>query len=100
MANTPNLPTQADLLQRWGGKDIVDLPKPAAVIDRAIVRRHCERMNNTIRTLGVEFRAHVKTHKVGVLYPDKAALYQCRESWEVEKLTPHLDSRNRQIATG
>ncbi|KAJ5975945.1 hypothetical protein N7481_009652 [Penicillium waksmanii] len=63
MATTPALPTQVDLLQRWGGEDIADLPKPAAVIDRAIVRRHCERMNNTIRTLGVEFRAHVKTHK-------------------------------------
>ncbi|KAJ5391535.1 hypothetical protein N7509_007025 [Penicillium cosmopolitanum] len=36
MATTPTLPTQADLLQRWGGRDIADLPKPAAVIDRAI----------------------------------------------------------------
>ncbi|KAK5796166.1 hypothetical protein VI817_005451 [Penicillium citrinum] len=63
MATTSALPTQVELLQRWGGKDIADLPKPAAVIDRAIVRRHCERMKNTIRSLGVEFRAHVKTHK-------------------------------------
>ena len=64
MATTPAVPTQVELLQRWGGKDIADLPKPAAVIDRAIVRRHCERMKKTIRSLGVRFRAHVKTHKV------------------------------------
>lgn len=64
MAAALPLPTQLELLQQWGGKDIADLPKPAAVIDRAIVRRHCERMKNTIKSLGVEFRAHVKTHKV------------------------------------
>ncbi|KAJ5082655.1 hypothetical protein N7532_011698 [Penicillium argentinense] len=62
-SNAFALPSQPELLQRWAGEDIADLPKPAAVIDRAIVRRNCERMNRTIKTLGVEFRAHVKTHK-------------------------------------
>jgi D-serine deaminase-like pyridoxal phosphate-dependent protein len=88
MATVSTLPTQVELLQRWGGKDIADLPKPAAVIDRAIVRGHCERMNNTIRTLGVEFRAHVKTHKVSVFYPDETALAAMQRKLENKKLTP------------
>jgi D-serine deaminase-like pyridoxal phosphate-dependent protein len=58
------LPSQGELFQRWIGKDIADVPKPAAVLDRAIIRRHCERMKNTVQALGVGFRAHVKTHKV------------------------------------
>lgn len=59
------LPTKSDLTQFYVGKDIADVPKPAAVLDRAIIRRHCERMKRTVKTLSVGFRAHVKTHKVG-----------------------------------
>jgi D-serine deaminase-like pyridoxal phosphate-dependent protein len=58
------LPSQGELFQRWIGKDVADIPKPAAVLDRAIIRRHCERMKKTVKALGVGFRAHVKTHKV------------------------------------
>ncbi|KAJ5166832.1 uncharacterized protein N7482_005613 [Penicillium canariense] len=57
------LPSQGELFQRWIGKDIADVPKPAAVLDRAIIRRHCNRMKKTVQALGVGFRAHVKTHK-------------------------------------
>jgi D-serine deaminase-like pyridoxal phosphate-dependent protein len=45
-------------------------------------------MNNTIRTLGVEFRAHVKTHKVSVFYPDETALAAMQRKLENKKLTP------------
>ena len=37
---------------------------PAAVLDRAVVKRHCSRMLEACRALGVGFRPHVKTHKV------------------------------------
>ncbi|KAJ5331309.1 hypothetical protein N7476_001092 [Penicillium atrosanguineum] len=57
------LPSKTDLAQFWVGKDMTDVPKPAAVLDRAIIRRHCQRMKNTIKALNVGFRAHVKTHK-------------------------------------
>ncbi|CEO58844.1 hypothetical protein PMG11_03544 [Penicillium brasilianum] len=57
------LPSQGELFRRWIGKDVADVPKPAAVLDRAIIRRHCERMKKTVKALGVGFRAHVKTHK-------------------------------------
>lgn len=46
------------------GKDIGSLPKPAAILDVAKARRHCKNMLDAIKWLGVDFRAHVKTHKV------------------------------------
>jgi D-serine deaminase-like pyridoxal phosphate-dependent protein len=52
------------LQQFYIGKDIKDVPKPAAILDVAIIRRHCETMLQTVKTLNVGFRAHVKTHKV------------------------------------
>ncbi|KGO72774.1 Alanine racemase, N-terminal [Penicillium italicum] len=56
-------PSQEDLQQFYIGKDIGDVPKPAAVLDVAIIRRHCETMLRTIKTLDVGFRVHVKSHK-------------------------------------
>jgi D-serine deaminase-like pyridoxal phosphate-dependent protein len=57
-------PSQEDLQQCYIGKAISDVPKPAAVLDVAIIRRHCETMLRTIKTLDVGFRVHVKSHKV------------------------------------
>lgn len=59
-----SIPSQAELQQFYIGKDIGDVPKPAAVLDVAIIRRHCETMLRTVKELNVGFRAHVKTHKV------------------------------------
>jgi len=56
--------SEKELKQFYIGKDIGDIPKPAVVLDVAIIKKHCERMLQTIRTLNVGFRAHVKTHKV------------------------------------
>lgn len=49
------------------GKDVHDVPKPAAVLDVAKIRRHCQSMLDAVESLGVGFRAHVKTHKVSKL---------------------------------
>ena len=46
------------------GQNITDVSKPAAILDVAKIRRHCTSMLEAARTLGVGFRAHVKTHKV------------------------------------
>ena len=46
------------------GKDLEEVPTPAAVLDVAIVKRHCSAMLQAVQELGVGFRAHVKTHKV------------------------------------
>ncbi|KAJ5819451.1 hypothetical protein N7474_005042 [Penicillium riverlandense] len=90
------LPSQLDLTQFYCGKNIADVPKPAAVLDRAIIRRHCERMKRTIRALNVGFRAHVKTHKTSELswmQLDKTsdeANFMASTPLEIEMLVPML----------
>lgn len=58
------IPSERDLKQFYIGKDIGDVPKPSVVLDVAIIKKHCERMLQTVKALDVGFRAHVKTHKV------------------------------------
>lgn len=57
-------PTQVSLQDQYVGKKLEDLPTPAAVIDRAIVKGNCDAMLDVCQKLGVGFRAHVKSHKV------------------------------------
>ncbi|KAI9926228.1 hypothetical protein MW887_004691 [Aspergillus wentii] len=56
-------PSTEDLKQFYVGKDIADVPKPAVVLDVAIIKRHCQAMLETVRALNVGFRVHVKSHK-------------------------------------
>lgn len=53
------------LLAEYLGKSLHEVPTPAAVIDVAAVRRNCKRMLEACESLNLEWRAHVKTHKVG-----------------------------------
>lgn len=53
-----------NVLSQHIGKSIRDVPTPAAVINVAAIRRNCERMLQTCDKLGLDWRAHVKTHKV------------------------------------
>ncbi|OGM50558.1 hypothetical protein ABOM_000904 [Aspergillus bombycis] len=67
------LPSKDALKQFYLHKTLAEIPKPAAVLDLAIIKRHCNSMLQTIQTLGVGFRAHVKSHKskghkVNILY--------------------------------
>lgn len=57
------LPSVDELRQYYVGKDINEVPKPAAVLDRAKMRRHCQSLLSAVDALGVDFRAHIKTHK-------------------------------------
>lgn len=45
--------------------NLQDLDGPQAVIDKAVVRKNCKVMLDTVEALGTKWRAHVKTHKVG-----------------------------------
>ncbi|RAH51105.1 D-serine ammonia-lyase DSD1, partial [Aspergillus brunneoviolaceus CBS 621.78] len=56
-------PSTAELKQFFVGKDINDVPKPAVVLDVAIIKKHCQAMLDAATALNVGFRAHVKTHK-------------------------------------
>ncbi|PKX92395.1 uncharacterized protein P174DRAFT_198127 [Aspergillus novofumigatus IBT 16806] len=92
--------------QLYIGKDIGDVPKPAVVLDIAIIKRHCQTMLQTIKQLGVGFRAHVKSHKT----PQIAHLQVGTESSdanfvvstvaELETLLPllqELQAQNRRV---
>ena len=58
------LPTQAALHEAFIGKNLKDVPTPAAVLDRAVVQRNCLQMLKACELLKLGFRPHVKTHKV------------------------------------
>ncbi|KAJ6013826.1 hypothetical protein N7540_008417 [Penicillium herquei] len=91
-------PTPDDLATFYIGKYLsdADVPKPAAVLDQAIIRRHCERMKRTVRVLDVKFRAHVKTHKtlqlseMQVDQDSKEANFIASTILEIETLVPLL----------
>ena len=57
-------PPQDSLRKEFVGKQLSDVPTPAAVLDRAVVQRNCRQMLDSCKALGVKFRAHIKTHKV------------------------------------
>ncbi|KAJ5491168.1 hypothetical protein N7539_002735 [Penicillium diatomitis] len=92
------LPSQQQLREHWVGKDLEEIPKPAVVLDRAIIRRHCARMKRTVETLGVGFRAHVKTHKALQIAEmqmdngDPEAKFIASTLLEIEMLHPLLKS--------
>ena len=75
-------PSKAKLQEAFLGKRLQDVPMPAAILDRAVVQRNCDHMLNACQSLGVDFRPHVKTHKVqlpssDVLLLSYRSLYMC-----------------------
>lgn len=44
--------------------NVKQVPKPTAIFDVAKIRKHCNAMLDVTKSLGIGFRAHVKTHKV------------------------------------
>ena len=57
-------PSKEELAKAFIGKRLGDVPTPAAVLDRAVVERNCRQMLEACQALDVDFRPHVKTHKV------------------------------------
>jgi len=60
-------PSKAALQLQYVGKNVKDIPAPAAVLDLAPIRRNCKAMLEATKALGLGFRAHVKTHKVNFI---------------------------------
>lgn len=79
-------PTQSSLLLQYLRKPLTELPTPAAVLDRAIIRRNCNVMLEACKSLGVGFRAHVKSHKVCLLAPLNAKITDHVQTLELAKL--------------
>jgi D-serine ammonia-lyase len=46
------------------GQSLHDVPVPSVVLDLAKVKVNCQRMLDATQSLGLLFRAHIKTHKV------------------------------------
>ncbi|EUC41971.1 hypothetical protein COCMIDRAFT_8377 [Bipolaris oryzae ATCC 44560] len=61
------LPSSSSLAAQFVGKTLNELPTPAVVLDRALIKRNCNAMLNVCKELGVGFRAHVKSHKTAEL---------------------------------
>lgn len=66
------LPSRTDLLEAFLRKKLKDVPTPAAIVDIAAVKRNCDQMLKACNDLQLDFRPHVKTHKVNHYSP---ALY-------------------------
>ena len=52
------------LRARFVGMKLSEVPTPSVVLDLKQVRVNCERMLEAAETLGLQWRAHIKTHKV------------------------------------
>jgi D-serine deaminase-like pyridoxal phosphate-dependent protein len=57
-------PSEAGLKAYFINQRLEDVQTPAAIIDAAVVRKNCNSMLTAARILNVQFRAHVKSHKV------------------------------------
>ncbi len=56
--------SKEDPREQFLGKTLDDIPTPAAILDLAKVELNCQRMLDTVKKLGIGWRAHIKTHKV------------------------------------
>lgn len=60
------LPTKEALAKEFVGRSIKDVPAPAAILDVSKAKNNCARMLEACDKLGFAWRAHIKTHKVGM----------------------------------
>ncbi|CCG82398.1 D-serine dehydratase [Taphrina deformans PYCC 5710] len=56
-------PDRKALEQAYIGQIVKDLPTPACILNRTKVKDNCDAMLSNAESLGVGFRAHIKTHK-------------------------------------
>jgi hypothetical protein len=80
------LSSESDLKALYVGKHLEDVPCPAAVIDLAIAKRNCNLMLEAAEKLGVGWRAHVKTHKVGFRHSNSYFVFPTLSTAQPSKL--------------
>ena len=66
MHKTSFQPDKDALLENYLGKSLETLRTPAMIIDRRLFAQNCSSMHLKAREWGASFRAHLKTHKVGL----------------------------------
>lgn len=88
------------------GKRLDDaaVPTPAVVLDRAVVTRNCQRMLQAAQSLGLQWRAHIKTHKtvevtrlmVGASGPANLVVSTLLEAEKIQPLLASLQQEQQQ----
>lgn len=83
------------LKEEYVGKRISELPTPAFLVDRGVVKANCDAMLDRAQQIGSDFRAHVKTHKCteGVNYQlangkgsKRVVVSTLMEAWSMQDL--------------
>lgn len=79
------------LRKEYVGKSLDEIPTPAFIVNRQIVKKNCDNMLSRAEKLHASFRAHVKTHKTneGVEYQlsdksDKVVVSTLMEAWKMK----------------
>ncbi|KAG9944225.1 hypothetical protein KCU85_g8103, partial [Aureobasidium melanogenum] len=89
-------PSKAALQLQYVGKNLKEIPTPAAVLDLAPIKRNCKAMLEATKALKLGFRAHVKTHKTTELaryqmgHESKDVRLIASTVSEIENLIPYL----------
>lgn len=66
-----SIPSKENLVKKYVGKKLHEVRTPRMVVDRAIVKRNCERLSAISAKSGKRIRIHIKTHKVTVCMSSK-----------------------------
>lgn len=59
-----SVPSKEYLVKQYVGKKLRETRTPRFVVDRAVVKRNCERLAVISEKSGKKIRIHIKTHKV------------------------------------
>lgn len=57
------IPSKEYLVKQYVGKKLHEVRTPRMVVDRAVVKRNCERLAAISEKSGKRIRIHIKTHK-------------------------------------
>ena len=68
-------PDKSALLDKYLGKSLDTLRTPAMIIDRKLFAQNCSSMHIKAREWGATFRAHLKTHKVCLVFSKVTEMY-------------------------
>jgi len=60
--------TTPEDLKAYIGRSQFDLPTPSVVLKKSVLERNCAKVLESVRGLGIGFRAHVKTLKVSIRF--------------------------------
>lgn len=58
-----SIPSKEYLVKKYVGKKLHEIRTPRMIVDRAVVKRNCERLAAIAEKSGKRIRVHIKTHK-------------------------------------